>query len=184
MGPWHIRQAARVAWRGGVIAYPTEAVYGIGCLPWSREAVERVLRLKRRPSGRGLILLAAKLEQIEPLVDFSGIDRGRVLAAWPGPVTWILPATPLAPDWVQGRGRSIAVRVTAFGPARDLCVLTGPLVSSSANPAGKAPARSASRVRAYFSAGVDYVVPGTAGGGRSPSEIRDARDGAIRRKGG
>lgn len=184
MNAWHLRQAARVASKGGVIAYPTEAVYGIGCLPWSWEAVERVLRLKRRPRGRGLILIASRLEQIEPLVRFDGIDRSRVLAVWPGPVTWILPPSRFVPEWVLGDGGGVAIRVTAHPPARQLCELTGPLVSTSANPADRPPARSALRVRACFPAGLDYVVPGISGAARAPSEIRDARTGAILRQGG
>jgi L-threonylcarbamoyladenylate synthase len=181
---WHIRQAARVARCSGVIAYPTEAVYGLGCLPWSEPAVERVLRLKRRSRGQGLILIASRLEQIEPLVRFAGIDRDRVLAAWPGPVTWILPPSHRVPEWVLGRHEGVAIRLTAYPPARLLCDLAGPLISTSANPAGHAPARSAFRVRAYFPGGIDYVVPGTSGGQRAPSEIRDARSGAVLRKGG
>jgi L-threonylcarbamoyladenylate synthase len=184
LNAWHIRQAARVALYGGVIAYPTEAVYGIGCLPWSWPVVERVLRLKHRPRGRGLILIASHLEQIEGLVRFDGIDRSRVLAAWPGPVTWILPPSRLVPEWVRGDGGGVAIRVTAYLPARQLCELTGPLVSTSANPADRPPARNSLRVRAYFPAGIDYVVPGISGGARAPSEIRDARTGAILRQGG
>ena len=184
MRAWHLRQAARTALHGGVIAYPTEAVYGIGCLPWSRQAVERVLRLKRRRHGRGLILLAASFEQLEPLLDLAGLDRDRVLATWPGPVTWVLPASHLTPAWVVGGKGSVAVRVTDFPPARRLCEITGPLVSTSANPAGRPPARSAFRVRTYFPTGIDYVVPGLAGPGRAPSEIREARSGAVLRKGG
>lgn len=184
MNAWHISQAARVALRGGVIAYPTEAVYGIGCLPWSWPAVERVLRLKRRTRGRGLILIASCLEQIEPLVRFHGVDRRRVLATWPGPVTWILPPSRLVPEWVRGKGGGVAIRVTAYPPARQLCELTGPLVSTSANPSDRPPAREARRVRAYFPAGLDYIVPGKAGGARAPSEIRDARSGAVLRQGG
>ena len=184
MNAWHIGQAARTARRGGVIAYPTEAVYGLGCLPWCQEAVLRILRLKRRSRSRGLILITSSLEQVEPLVHFRGIDRARVLAAWPGPVTWILPASRLVPDWVRGNSRDVAIRVTAHAPTRALCELTGPLVSTSANVSGGAPARSAARVRACFPAGIDYVVPGSAGAGPAPSEIRDARSGAILRKGG
>lgn len=184
MNAWHIGQAARIARLGGVVAYPTEAVYGLGCLPGSRTAVERILRLKRRPRGWGLILITSRLEQIEPLVRFRDIDRERVLAAWPGPVTWILPPTRRVPEWLLGEGGGVAIRLTAYPPARRLCDLAGPLVSTSANPTGSLPARSAFRVRSYFSSGVDYVVPGFTGGARSPSEIRDARTGAVLRKGG
>lgn len=184
MNAWHIRQAARIALRGGVIAYPTEAVYGLGCLPWSQRAVERILRLKQRAGRRGLILIASSIEQIEPLVRFVGVDRDRVLGTWPGPVTWILPASRWVPAWVRGEGGDVAIRVTAFEPARELCDLAGPLVSTSANRGGDTPARSAFRVRSYFPGRIDYVVPGLAGRARAPSEIRDARTGAILRKGG
>ena len=115
--PRKIARAVEVLKKGGVIAYPTEAVYGIGCLPWSWPAVERVLRLKRRPRSRGLILIASRLEQIEPLVRFDGVDRSQVLATWPGPVTWILPPSRLVPEWVRGEGGGVAIRVTAYPPA-------------------------------------------------------------------
>jgi L-threonylcarbamoyladenylate synthase len=184
LNAWHIRRAAFVALRDGVIAYPTEAVFGLGCPPWSSRAVDRILRLKGRPRSRGLILIASSVEQVEPLVCFAAVDRERVVASWPGPVTWILPPSRLVPEWVLGAGGGVAIRVTAFAPARLLCDLAGPLVSTSANPAGRAPARTAFQVRNYFRSGLDYVVPGAAGGARAPSEIRDARTGAIVRKGG
>lgn len=184
MNPWHLRLAAIAVCRDGVIAYPTEAVYGLGCRPDSRSAVHRILRLKRRPGGMGLILLAAEAEQLDALVSYAGIDRDRVWSTWPGPVTWLLPPGRLAPPWVLGSGGRVAVRVTAFAPARALCERTGPLVSTSANPHGRPPARTAARVRAYFPGRLDYVAPGRCGGRVLPSEIRDGRSGAVLRKGG
>jgi L-threonylcarbamoyladenylate synthase len=178
---WHIRAAARILRNAGVIAYPTESVFGIGCLPFRRLAVERVLAVKRRRPEKGLILVASAPEQIEPLVVFDGIDRDRILATWPGPVTWVLPASRMAPELVLGAGRSIAVRVSAHPLVRRLCETAGPLVSTSANPAGRPPARNALQVRGYFRDGLDMIVPGRPGGASRPSEIRDGRTGAVLR---
>lgn len=181
---FHIQLAARAVRAGGVIAYPTEAVFGLGCSPIFPEAVERVLTLKRRPPGKGLILVAADVGQLQDLVDLDAVpDPEAVLASWPGPVTWILPARPGVPGSLTGGGPGMAVRVSAHPAVQALCRLTGPLVSTSANPDGAPPARSLYRVRVYFGAALDYILPGAPGGRRSPSEIRDAISGRILRRG-
>ena len=101
-------KAAEVLLRGGVIAYPTEAVWGLGCDPFNETAVEHLLQIKRRPMHKGLILVAANLQQIEPLLrNLNSADRARVTSSWPGPVTWILPdPTNLIPHWVKGNHNS------------------------------------------------------------------------------
>ncbi|MBI2969248.1 MAG: Sua5/YciO/YrdC/YwlC family protein [Gammaproteobacteria bacterium] len=184
MSAWHLRLAVRTLRRGGVIAYPTEAVYGLGCLPRHRAAVERILAIKQRRPEKGLILVAGDVSQISGLVDFNGIDRDSVLRTWPGPVTWVLPVGSMVLPWISSRWGSIAVRVSAHPVVRDLCARVGPLVSTSANPGSRPPARSAQRVRAYFGAEVDCILPGRVGSSRVPTEIRDARTGAVLRKGG
>nr|MDQ2696242.1 Sua5/YciO/YrdC/YwlC family protein [Pseudomonadota bacterium] len=116
-----LRQAARILRQGGVIAYPTEAVYGLGCDPRNRRAVQRLLEIKRRPPAKGLILIAADLAQLEPFIDPLPPDRRRLLdAAWPGPVTWLVPAR-RAPVWLRGNHPTLAVRVTAHPLAAALC---------------------------------------------------------------
>ena len=99
--------------------------------------------------------------------------------SWPGPVTWILPANPAVPAWIRGNSGGIAVRVPAYPLVRQLCQYAGILVSTSANPEGCTPARDALRVRAYFQDRLDYILCGPTGGLGSPTQIRDARSGAV-----
>lgn len=170
---------------GDVIAYPTEAVYGLGCDPWIAEAAFRILSLKRRDPGKGLIVVAADIGQLSGLVDFSGnFDLEAVTASWPGPVTWILPPERGVPRWLTGIHRGIAVRVSDHPAVRSLCLKTGPLISTSANPAGAVPARTPARVRSYFPNQLDYILPGRVGAESRPTEIRDAVTGARIRAGG
>lgn len=169
---------------GGVIAYPTEAVYGLGCQPANFIAVKRILNLKNRPCEKGLIIIAASIEQLHPYISLADIPRSReILDSWPGPVTWVIPARPGVPDWIRGDSESVAVRVCAHPLTRDLCMFTGPLVSTSANPGGYPPAKTALKVRVYFGRAVDYILPGNIGSYRKPTEIRDAMTGKVLRSG-
>jgi len=183
---WHYQQAVRCLHRGGVIAYPTEAVYGLGCDPWDRSAVERLLTLKKRRWQQGLILIAANYAQLEPfLLPLSPRLRQRVFATWPGPVTWLLPAQPDMPRWLCGQHHTLAVRITAHPQAAALCrAWDGALVSTSANQTRHRPARSALQVRLAFPQGIDYLLPGSLGGQSRPSEIRDGHSGQVLRAGG
>ena len=109
-----IEEAAEVIRSGGIVAYPTEAVWGLGCDPFDEGAVHRLLAIKQRPVEKGLILIAATLEQLKPLIDVAAVPTDRlanVLSSWPGPYTWVMPATAQAPRWITGQHRGIAVRV-------------------------------------------------------------------------
>lgn len=183
--PWHLRRAARLLHGGAVIAYPTEAVYGLGCDPLDARAVMRLLELKQRPIEAGLILIAADFAQVEAFLEpLSSALRRKVFATWPGPVTWLLPARPDVPTWLRGRHNSLAVRVTAHAGCAALCrAFGGPLVSTSANPRGRAPARTSLQIHRYFNAAIDYLLPGPLGARARPSAIRDARTGKILRNG-
>lgn len=185
MNYWHIDCAARAVRHRGVIAYPTEAVFGLGCAPCYPGAVQRILALKRRSPAKGLIVVGSELSQLLGLIDLDalGSDKERVLASWPGAVTWVIPARPGVPDWLTGTHPGLAVRLSAHPQVRALCDRVGALVSTSANPEGAPPARDARRVRAYFGDALDYILPGNVGGRRSPTEIRDARSGAVLRTG-
>lgn len=169
---------------GGIIAYPTESVFGLGCDPLRLDTVVRLLQLKQRPAAKGLILIASDLEQLLPFLQpLDAACRERVLATWPGPVTWLLPARPETPTLLRGEHDTLAVRVTAHPLAAALCRACGTaLVSTSANLGGRPPARSALAVRRTFGEAIDYVLPGEAGGA-PVTEIRDARSGAIVRPG-
>lgn len=168
---------------GGIIAYPTEAVYGLGCDPLNQVAVQQLLSLKKRPVAKGLILIAAAWEQLVPYVE--AVPRkvmAQVLATWPGPVTWLFPATSMTPDWIRGEHAAVAVRVTAHPIACALCSGFGrPMVSTSANTTGQVPARDADSVKELFTTGVEVIVQGKVGGLLQPTAIRDVMTGKILR---
>jgi L-threonylcarbamoyladenylate synthase len=180
-----IAQAARIVRAGGVIAYPTEAVYGIGCRPDEDAAVRRVQAVKHRSARKGLLLVGADWVQLERYVVLPPEPRrGEVLATWPGPVTWVLEVRAGAPRYIGGESGTIAVRLTAHATTRALCRAAGSaLVSTSANIAGRRPARSALQVRRALGPRVDYVLAGPLGGLAKPTAIRDGRTGAVLRGG-
>lgn len=179
------RQAAKCLMDGGVIAYPTEAVYGLGCDPDDETAVRRILQLKDRPASAGLILIADRLERFTPYIEpVSAALSERALAAWPGPVTWLFPRAASVPDWLAGSHPTIALRLTAHAGCRALCEAFGkPVVSTSANPRDQEPARSAREVADYFPERLCGIMEGALGGGDQPSEIRDLASGRVIRAG-
>jgi len=179
---WHINKAVRDLKHGGVIAYPTEAVYGLGCLPWDAFAVARILALKKRHPDKGLILVASNIEQLEPIANFTSLPTEIIFASWPGTVTWIVPAREWVPAWLTGNHKGIAVRVSAHPVVRKLCSSVGPIVSTSANPSDLKPAKTALRVRTYFGNQINFIVPGQLGNSMKPTEIRDALTGKLIRK--
>jgi L-threonylcarbamoyladenylate synthase len=179
----HLALAAHWIARGGLVAYPTEAVYGLGCDPLDGVAVRRLLALKGRSEDKGLILIAADWAQIEPFVlDLDAERMAAIRTTWPGPVTWLLPARRETPRWITGDHATLAVRVTAHPLAAALCRRWGgPLVSTSANRAARPPARSALAVRRTLRRGLHYVLTGPCGGAARPSSIRDGATGAVLR---
>ncbi|MBW4935063.1 L-threonylcarbamoyladenylate synthase [Marinobacter sp. F4206] len=176
LSDWQLHCARRTLLDGGVIAYPTEAVWGLGCDPWDIQAVERILELKNRPMNKGMILVASSLEQVRFLLDPLPPELQRAAERhWPGPVTCLLPDVKRQiPQWVRGHHSAIAVRVSSHPVVRALCDAAGmPLVSTSCNPAGRQPARYSWQVRRYFGHQLDWLVPGELGGRRNPSRIID-----------
>lgn len=184
MTPVAITKAASALRLGGVIAYPTEAVWGLGADPWNESACKRVLELKKRSWDKGLILVAAHPEQLDPFIEVpSKAVWKRAALTWPGPNTWVFPCTEATPAWISGDQPSVAVRITAHAGIRALCEkFGGAIVSTSANPAGREPALSATQVRLYFHNTLDYVLPGALGGLDRPTSIRDAMTGHILRR--
>ena len=176
--------AAAVVRDGGVIAYPTEAVWGLGCDPWNREAVDRILTIKRRPVEKGLILVAASEDQVMPLLE-SLSDQQRTLLKdnWPGPVTFLIPDLQgWTPEWIRGQHSSVAVRVSDHPLVKELCELWGkPLVSTSANRAGEEALREQSEVYSQLGNELDLVVDGNVGIQASPSRICDLVSGQVLR---
>jgi len=142
-----IRHAAEVIKAGGVVAYPTEAVYGLGCDPRDRDAVRRILALKRRRESAGLILIGADARQLEGWIDPSDAES-RSLAGGDAGVTWVVTAGPETPSWITGGRPTVAARVTLHPTAAALCRAADmPIVSTSANRGGRPPARDSLGVR-------------------------------------
>ncbi|WP_305804299.1 Sua5/YciO/YrdC/YwlC family protein [Stenotrophomonas sp. YIM B06876] len=168
---------------GGVIAYPTEAVWGLGCDPGNEAAVMKLLALKRRPVEKGMILVAADLAQLQGWVrldELAAERRQAVTASWPGAHTWVVPAGAKAPRWITGDHTGIAVRVSAHPLVSALCrAWGGPLVSTSANLAGAAPARTRDQLDPALLQTLDGVLDGATGGLGQPTGIRLASNGQV-----
>ncbi|MFN4290131.1 MAG: Sua5/YciO/YrdC/YwlC family protein [Permianibacter sp.] len=177
---WRQQPLRNVLASDGVIAYPTEGVWGLGCLPDCLTAVQRILDLKRRPAHKGLILVAAAPEQLSPWIDWGALPLDRlteILGTWPGAITWVLPTFPHVSPLLRGKFDTLAVRVSAHPVVRELCLRHGPLVSTSANHAGRRAAKTELQVRQWFNNEIDAVIPGKLGGRKGPSEIRDGLTG-------
>ena len=178
-----VKEAANWIALGEVVAYPTEAVWGLGCDPFNPHAVARLLQLKQRPVEKGLILIAATIEQFAPFL--HGLDNDhyqQLKASWPAPITWLVPASSAVPVWIKGQHPSVALRVTDHPLAKALCQLAGgPIVSTSANPGSKPEARSALAVRRYFGDQLATITPGKIGKEAKPSQIRDLISGKVLR---
>lgn len=181
-----VADAALCLQQGQVLAYPTEAVWGLGCDPYNEQAFHEILRLKQRPIEKGVILLASSVNQVEHLLkDLSAEMRERVIASWSsrGPAeratTWLLPAVEDIPAWIKGNHPQVAVRVTTHPLCVALCnAFNGFIVSTSANPAGLEPARSLQEATAYFQQEPNYLN-GDLGLSREPSKIIDAATGTV-----
>jgi L-threonylcarbamoyladenylate synthase len=180
-----VEQAVQCLHDGKVIAYPTEAVFGLGCDPGNEAAVRQLLSLKNRPVTAGLILIADQLERFESYIKPVRKElRRHAASSWPGPVSWLFPRADSVPDWLAGDHDTIAIRVTAHPLCRALCLaFGGAIVSTSANPSSADPARSVERVNEYFGAFLAGIVEGELGNDERPSEIRDLVSGTVIRRG-
>ena len=169
----------------GVIAYPTEAVWGLGCDPYSYSAVVKILTLKSRPERKGVILIACDWQQFAPFTEgLMAAQIARLQQPSDKPTTWLIPHNGAAPDWIVGEHDTLAVRVTSHPLASSLCQLFGgPIVSTSANPQGLPEATNSLKVRSYFGRRVDAIASGNIGSASAPSEIRHLLNGEVVRKG-
>ena len=176
-----VESAAAAVRAGGVVACPTEAVFGLSCDPLNQNAVARILTLKGRSAHKGLILIAAAFSQLERFcAPIDEVRRREVDATWPGAHTWLFPATADCPVQVLGRHDTVAVRVTAHPVTAELCRLSDTaLVSTSANFSGAEAARTAAAVTASFGDTLDAIVAGETGGGATVTPIKDAVTGAV-----
>lgn len=179
-----IQLACQHLTEGDVIAYPTEAVWGLGCDPFNEVAVGELLRVKNRPVEKGLILIAGQIEQFaELLADLSDGERKTLEDSWPGHITWLVPdPKQLIPSWIKGSHASVAIRVSTHPVVQDLCAaFAGPLVSTSANEAGEPEIRSRLVLEEKFAGTIDHIVDGELGQAEKPSEMRDLLSGRVLR---
>lgn len=169
----------------GVIAYPTEGVWGLGCLPSSEIAVQRILNIKRRHREQGLILVGAEIGHFDSYL--KGLPNHKLTElrrTWPAPVTFLIPDNGFCPDWVKGNHGTVALRVSAHSVVQSLCnLVNGPIVSTSANRSGCAPALTEAAVSSVFGTEIDLIVSGELSGSEGPSEIRDLLSGEVFRQG-
>ena len=178
-----LQHASDIIQQGGIIAYPTEGVYGLGCDPFNQQAVQKILSLKQRSVAKGLLVIAADWQQVVALttsVDSTLLQNA--LIRWSQqPVTFLFPHSDTAPAWITGDSDSIGLRLTLHPVAKRLCELAGPLVSTSANVSGHIAARTAAEVRFYFPVGIDVVIDAPIGDLNKPTPIIDVVTGqAVR----
>lgn len=182
-----IDQAVTCLKQGKIIAYPTEAVFGLGCDPHNLQALEQLLQLKQRSAHKGFILIASHIEQLLPYLALEELPSGRwneIIAQWPGPYTWICPAKSAVSPLLRGDHATLAVRVTAHPVAKALCEqFEGAIVSTSANLSTQMALRTSTDVIQLFGAQIAGVVVGELGGSHNPTSIRHAITGELLRAG-
>lgn len=176
-----VKVAAHRLMEGSVIAYPTEAVWGLGCDPLNEQACLDLLQIKRRPIQKGMILIAGSIDEFAGILSALPVNQVQKLdAAWQnqistGAITFLVPdILEQVPYWIKGSHNSVALRVSQHPLVKSLCqAFGGPLVSTSANRSGKPPARSRVLVEKYFGGQLEFIVPGALGGATNPSKIID-----------
>ena len=169
--------------QGGVIAYPTEAVFGLGCDPDNPQAIKRLLAIKNRPEEKGLILLAGDFRQLLSYLDISQLSSRKIehiLSRWPNGITQVLPANPNISPLLTGHFKSIAVRITDQPDVVALCAKTNkPIVSTSANFSGDYPVKSWQALDEKLVAMLDYIVKGETLSFLQPSTIINGLTGEV-----
>ncbi len=181
---WQAHFASHILRQGGVIAHPTEAVWGLACDPFSESAVNALIALKGRSLEKGLILVSSNIKHFEALLEpLSEEMNKRFREVKSRPTTWIVPdVNQQIPKWIRGSHQGVAVRVSSHPVIKELSsFFDGPVISSSANPSGKKPAMTVQDIRQYFKGRLDYILPGKLGAAGRPSQIIDLASGAILR---
>lgn len=177
-----IRLASQALHQGKLLAYPTEAVYGLGCDPLNEQAVMKLLNIKQRPVHKGLILVASDFSQLLPFVAPNPEMINRIIPTWPGPFTWVLPAQPWVPFYLTGRYNSLAIRVSSHPTIQRLCTYYGgAIVSTSANISNQPPARSALAVRKNLPSKTLLILSGDTALLNRPTPIYSAQTGLCLR---
>ncbi len=180
---WPIYQASQILHSSGVIAYPTETVWGIGCDPQQPSALSRVIELKNRDAKKGLILIAGKIEQFDFLLhDLPQEQYIKLQNSWPGAVTWLVPHNNRVHPLIHGQFSTVAIRVSSHKMVEQLCEeFGGPIVSTSANLAGQSTIKNAIQAHKFLGHDLDFILQGSLGNVSNPSRIIDLKSGRILR---
>lgn len=170
-----IGQAAKVLQSGGVIGYPTETVYGIGCNAFDAEAVNRIFQLKQRDRGKAMILIAADLLQISDLVESIPESAEKLMENfWPGPLTMVFKSSQFLKDFAFRKSKTIAVRIPDCAICLSLLKTCDfPIVSTSANRSGEPDATTAEELISTFHNDLDLIIDGGRTPSKAPSTVVD-----------
>lgn len=173
--------AVAVLERGGIVAYPTETLYGLGVKYDNREALDRLYDLKKRPSEKAMPLIIARRDQLALLAASVSDEAGALMCKfWPGPLTLVLEARAGLPERITAAGR-VAVRIPGASFALSLAARAGfPLTATSANVSGRPPARDVGAIIDYFDATVDLIIDGGVLSAAEPSTLADVAGGGVR----
>ena len=185
MSPWALNRLVHAISAGAVIGYPTDTIWGLGCDPLDFASVARILQIKNRRADKGLILLSSRLEYCSPYIDIDAGQRESLLAPCARPTTWLVNASEACPWWIRGIYPTVAIRICDHPLLQVLCDrLKSPLISTSANRAGRSAVRNALQLRRQFQGELDYIVTGFNTGSGNPSEIKSLASGTTLRSSG
>jgi len=153
-----IRHAASIIRQGGVIAYPTDTIYGLGCNPFNPDAIELINHIKQRPLDKQFILLASHLDQVKSLIQLSNAQEQTITQSTQA-TSWIIKADKKTPLWLIDKNHTVTIRISSHSNVKRLCNILGhPIISTSANISGKTPARNALDLHKYFHHLVDKIL--------------------------
>ena len=168
-----IRAAGFLMKQGGVVVYPTETVYGLGCVPSDTDASQRVCEIKQR-ADKPLPLICADIVAARKIVEMGSAAEKLAARFWPGPLTMVLPTKVKYSMWVNHGASTLGVRVSPHPVASMLAKEAGGvIVSTSANISGDEPAMSASEARDIFGNKVDIIIDGGRSQGGESSTVVD-----------
>lgn len=168
-----VRRAAAIIRSGGVVIYPTETVYGLGCNPADVEAAKRVCIIKGR-ADKPLPVACADMEAARRIVQFSPVAERVAARFWPGPLMLVLPAEVKYSIWVTHGASTLGVRVPDHAVARRLIMLSGGIiVSTSANKAGEPPPTTARKAADRLGGEIDLILDGGPSPLTQPSTVLD-----------
>jgi len=185
-------EAARIVSTGGLIAFRTDTLYGLGADPLNRPALQKIRELKAREENKAILILISDMDQVDRFVEEkSGIFGLIANGHWPAPLTLVGPARSELPTELTAGSNTIGVRLPDNEKVRALVrVCGGALTATSANISGSAPARNAAEVEKYFPNGIDLIIDGGEVTVTEPSTVLDlsgsepvlVREGAVSRE--